>query len=138
MFIGYPFGMKVYKLLDLESNKVVISRDVVFHESIFHLASKASSADIADFSLKLCCLYLLLIWILKLLSLLEMFLLPLDNMSSSYLLLQLLIIFMFLLVLHAMLRSHVTYKIIIVVLYPILLLFLLLLTLSRIFLLMRD
>ncbi|KAL5578965.1 hypothetical protein UlMin_011407 [Ulmus minor] len=39
VFVGYPFGMKAYKLLDLESNKV----------NIFPLASKAPSSDIADF-----------------------------------------------------------------------------------------
>ena len=35
VFLGYPFGIKGYKLLDLESKKVFISRNVVFHENIF-------------------------------------------------------------------------------------------------------
>lgn len=35
VFLGYPQGYKGYKVLDLESRTVSISRDVVFHESIF-------------------------------------------------------------------------------------------------------
>ena len=35
VFLGYPFGIKGYKLLDLNSKKVFISRNVVFHENIF-------------------------------------------------------------------------------------------------------
>jgi len=30
IFISYPFGKKAYKLYDLETRKVIISRDVVF------------------------------------------------------------------------------------------------------------
>lgn len=35
IFLGYPFGYKKYRLLDLEINKVHISRNVTFHEDIF-------------------------------------------------------------------------------------------------------
>jgi len=35
IFLGYPFGIKGYKLLDLQSHTTFIFRDVVFHESIF-------------------------------------------------------------------------------------------------------
>ncbi|KAL5547823.1 hypothetical protein UlMin_003054 [Ulmus minor] len=42
IFLGYPFGIKGYKLLDLESHRVFISRDVQFHEKIFPLVSKSS------------------------------------------------------------------------------------------------
>ena len=35
IFLGYPYGVKGYKLFDLESQIVFLSRDVVFHESIF-------------------------------------------------------------------------------------------------------
>ncbi|XP_074377072.1 uncharacterized protein LOC141718593 [Apium graveolens] len=35
----YPYGKKAYKFLDLENNYVLISRDVVFHESIFPYTS---------------------------------------------------------------------------------------------------
>ena len=38
VFLGYPLGYKGYKLLDLESNKVYITRNVVFHENIFPFA----------------------------------------------------------------------------------------------------
>lgn len=38
LFLGYPQGYKGYKLLDLESKKIFISRHVIFHESNFPFA----------------------------------------------------------------------------------------------------
>ena len=35
VFIGYPYGKKAYKFLDLETKQIHISRDAVFHETIF-------------------------------------------------------------------------------------------------------
>ncbi|XP_075659255.1 uncharacterized protein LOC142629160 [Castanea sativa] len=35
VFLGYPFGIKGYKVLDLDSNSTFISRDVIFYEHIF-------------------------------------------------------------------------------------------------------
>ena len=35
VFLGYPFGQKAYKLLNLETHTVFVSRDVIFHEWIF-------------------------------------------------------------------------------------------------------
>lgn len=35
IFLGYPVGVKAYKLYDLDSNSVFLSRDVQFHEDIF-------------------------------------------------------------------------------------------------------
>ncbi|KAL4038811.1 hypothetical protein IC575_002442 [Cucumis melo] len=35
VFIGYPKGMKGYKLYDIEHKKIFISRDVIFHETTF-------------------------------------------------------------------------------------------------------
>jgi hypothetical protein len=35
IFIGYPFGIKGYKIFDIHSKSILISRDVVFHENIF-------------------------------------------------------------------------------------------------------
>ena len=35
VFIGYPYNVKGYKLFDLLSHTVLISRDVVFHEKVF-------------------------------------------------------------------------------------------------------
>ncbi|XP_050258405.1 uncharacterized protein LOC126703484 [Quercus robur] len=46
VFLGYPFGVKGYKVLDLSNNKVFLSRDVVFHENSFPFAS--ISPHIAD------------------------------------------------------------------------------------------
>lgn len=46
IFLGYPSGYKGYKVLDLESHSVSISRNVIFHEHEFpfktsHLLSKS-------------------------------------------------------------------------------------------------
>lgn len=35
IFLGYPFGIKGYKLLDILTNKTFISRHVIFHEHLF-------------------------------------------------------------------------------------------------------
>ncbi|XP_024013061.1 uncharacterized protein LOC112087269 [Eutrema salsugineum] len=35
VFLGYPAGYKGYKLLDMETNKIHISKNVSFHEDIF-------------------------------------------------------------------------------------------------------
>ena len=35
VFLGYPFGVKGYKVLDLTAKVVFISRDVIFHENVF-------------------------------------------------------------------------------------------------------
>ena len=35
VFLGYPFNVKGYKVLNLHTRKITISRDVIFHESIF-------------------------------------------------------------------------------------------------------
>lgn len=39
IFLGYPTGYKSYKLLDIETHSVSISRHVLFHEEIFPFAS---------------------------------------------------------------------------------------------------
>jgi len=35
MFIGYPFGKKGWKVYDIETGEVFVSRDVIFHEAVF-------------------------------------------------------------------------------------------------------
>lgn len=35
VFLGYPSGVKGYKLLDVTSRQIFLSRDVIFHEEIF-------------------------------------------------------------------------------------------------------
>ena len=46
VFLGYPFGIKGYKVLDLSTNIVFISRDVDFHKNIFpFINSKALISD---------------------------------------------------------------------------------------------
>ena len=46
VFVGYPFGQKGYKVMDLESNKVYVSRDVVFHERICPFTSPPKEKSI--------------------------------------------------------------------------------------------
>jgi len=40
VFLGYPFGQKGYKVLDLETHKFHISIDMVFHEKVFPFAER--------------------------------------------------------------------------------------------------
>ncbi|KAI3451592.1 hypothetical protein Pfo_008257, partial [Paulownia fortunei] len=47
VFLGYPFGYKGYKLLDLENNQIYISRHV-FHESLFPFANSDIAAEALD------------------------------------------------------------------------------------------
>lgn len=35
IFIGYPFNHKGYKVLDLETKNIYVSRDIIFHETLF-------------------------------------------------------------------------------------------------------
>lgn len=35
VFLGYPFGKKGYKVLVLDTQEVIISRNVIFHKTIF-------------------------------------------------------------------------------------------------------
>ena len=46
IFIGYPPSMKAYTLLDLQTNQIYHSRDVVFHENIFPFMSQTTPEDI--------------------------------------------------------------------------------------------
>jgi Reverse transcriptase (RNA-dependent DNA polymerase) len=39
VFVGYPFGQKGYRVYDLETKKIFVSRDVVFHEKMFPFLS---------------------------------------------------------------------------------------------------
>ena len=43
VFLGYPFGVKGYKLLNLISKNIFISRDVSFHETFFPFISSICS-----------------------------------------------------------------------------------------------
>ena len=43
VFMGYPFGKKGYKVMELETFKFYESRDVVFHETIFPFAISAKN-----------------------------------------------------------------------------------------------
>ena len=51
VFLDYPHGIKGYKVLDLDSNSIFISRDTVFYETIFLYAfdSSPSTSYLNDF-----------------------------------------------------------------------------------------
>ncbi|KAG7563712.1 Ribonuclease H-like superfamily [Arabidopsis suecica] len=42
MFLGYPFGKKGWLVMDLQTEKVFVSRDVIFHEDSFPYSEEAS------------------------------------------------------------------------------------------------
>ena len=44
VFLGYPFGVKGYKLLNLLTKQIFISRDVSFHETVFPFISPTYSS----------------------------------------------------------------------------------------------
>ena len=39
IFIGYPYGQKGYRVYNLTTHRIIVSRDVVFHETIFPFQS---------------------------------------------------------------------------------------------------
>ena len=45
VFLGYPFNIKGYKLYDLHSHSIFISRDVTFHEHIFPYSKQPLSTS---------------------------------------------------------------------------------------------
>lgn len=51
VFLGYPHGITGYKVLDIESNSVYISKDIIFYETIFPYAecSQPSTSYLDDF-----------------------------------------------------------------------------------------
>ena len=50
VFLGYPYGVKGYKLLNLQTKSCFISRDVIFHEFVFPFKSLPSSLPLSQSS----------------------------------------------------------------------------------------
>ena len=48
VFLGYPQGIKGYRLYDVVNKEVFVSRDVVFHENIFPFHSIYSQEGLVD------------------------------------------------------------------------------------------
>jgi len=46
VFLGYPYGQKAYKLLDLQTKQIFTSRDVQFHERVFPFHHFSSQPDV--------------------------------------------------------------------------------------------
>ena len=49
VFVGYPQGVKGYRLYNLHTRKFYVSRDLVFHESIFLFQTLPNSSQEPDF-----------------------------------------------------------------------------------------
>ena len=54
VFLGYPFGVKGYKLLNLVTRQIFISRDVSFHENTFPFFSSITSPQFSISSPNIC------------------------------------------------------------------------------------
>ena len=50
VYLGYPYGIKCYKVLDVTSNSIHISRNIIFYEYIFlyALSSQPSASNLDD------------------------------------------------------------------------------------------
>ena len=80
VFLEYPFNVKGYKVFDLKSRSVFISRDVVFHEFVFLYQSNfGSSSSAPSIPLPTLLLFLLIFWI-------QTFLIRNNNLLQSHLL----------------------------------------------------
>ena len=55
VFLGYPFNVKGYKVFDIESHTIFVSRDVIFHESVFPFVSNSCGSIQQPPSLPLPC-----------------------------------------------------------------------------------
>ena len=42
IFFGYPYGKKGWKVNDLETGEIFVSRDVIFHEGVYPFAGNKS------------------------------------------------------------------------------------------------
>lgn len=47
-FIGYPIGMKEYKLYDLKTKQFFVSRDVILYEHVFPFHSIVTESSLTD------------------------------------------------------------------------------------------
>ena len=45
LFVGYPFGQKGWKLLNLEIEEYFVSHDIIFHENIFPFAAMVEPSE---------------------------------------------------------------------------------------------
>ena len=48
VFFGYPSGIKGYRLYDIQTKQIFISRDVIFHEDVFPFHTLVSSKNLID------------------------------------------------------------------------------------------
>ena len=44
-FIGYPFRKKGWKVYDLETGDIFVSRDVIFHKDVLPFAAEVTNKD---------------------------------------------------------------------------------------------
>ena len=58
VFLGYPYNVKGYKVFDIESYTIFVSRDVIFHEIVFSFVSTSFGSvqqSALPFALCSCC-----------------------------------------------------------------------------------
>lgn len=48
VFIGYPFGINGYKLLNVATGKIIISRNVKFYENVFPYSDNEGTNILVD------------------------------------------------------------------------------------------
>ncbi|XP_049394803.1 uncharacterized protein LOC125859127 [Solanum stenotomum] len=49
VFVGYPYATKGYKVLNLTTQKIHVSRDIIFHETIFPFAMSKDNTHLPSF-----------------------------------------------------------------------------------------
>ena len=55
VFLGFPFNVKGYKVFDIESHTIFVSRDVIFHENVLPFVLNSCGFVQHPFSLPLSC-----------------------------------------------------------------------------------
>lgn len=48
VFIGYPRGKKGYKIFNLSNSKIFVSRNIIFHETVFPYLTKIEKCSSSD------------------------------------------------------------------------------------------
>ena len=55
VFLGFPFNVKAFKVFDLNSHTVFVSRDVTFHENVFPFVSNSNNSVQQPCSIPMSC-----------------------------------------------------------------------------------
>ena len=55
VFLGFPFNVKAFKVFDLNSHTIFVSRDVTFHENVFPFVSNSNNSIQQPCSIPMSC-----------------------------------------------------------------------------------